>query len=62
MLITVLAGALAFVVWLVMTDAPIVRLVVRLYRDNAFLKETVTAWGWAAPLVFIGIQALQVVN
>jgi uncharacterized membrane protein YdjX (TVP38/TMEM64 family) len=61
MLVTVLAGALAFVVWLVMTDAPIVRLVVRLYRDNAFLKETVTSWGWAAPLVFIVIQALQVV-
>jgi uncharacterized membrane protein YdjX (TVP38/TMEM64 family) len=60
-LITVLAGALALVVWLVVSDAPIVWLVVRLYRDNAFLKDTVAAWGWAAPLVFIAIQAIQVV-
>ena len=41
---------------------PIVRLVIRLYRDNAFLRETVTSWGWAAPIVFIMIQALQVMR
>jgi uncharacterized membrane protein YdjX (TVP38/TMEM64 family) len=60
-LISALAGALLLVVWLVVTDSPIVQLVVRLYRDNAYLKETVASWGWAAPLVFIVIQALQVV-
>jgi uncharacterized membrane protein YdjX (TVP38/TMEM64 family) len=59
--VVVLASLLGLVVWLVVTDAPIVHLVVRLYRDNAFLKETVASWGWAAPLIFISIQAFQVV-
>lgn len=49
------------VVWLVVTDSPILRLVVRLYHDKYFLRDTVSAWGWMAPLVFIGIQALQVI-
>lgn len=56
-----LAAALVLVVWLVVTDAPIVKTVVRLYKDKYFLKETVRAWGWMAPLVFVGIQAMQVV-
>jgi uncharacterized membrane protein YdjX (TVP38/TMEM64 family) len=56
-----LAVALTTVVWLVVTDAPIVRLTVRLYRDKRFMRETVAAWGLLAPLVFIGIQALQVI-
>jgi uncharacterized membrane protein YdjX (TVP38/TMEM64 family) len=51
-------GALA---WLVITGAPIVRFTERLYGDNVFLKETVAAWGWAAPIVFVAIQALQVI-
>jgi uncharacterized membrane protein YdjX (TVP38/TMEM64 family) len=49
------------VVWVVVTDVPMVRFVVRLYRDKMFLKQTVTAWGWLAPVVFVGIQALQVI-
>ena len=57
----VLVAALAGVIWLVMTDAPIVRFVIRLYRDKHFLKDTVAAWGWMAPLVFVTIQALQVI-
>jgi uncharacterized membrane protein YdjX (TVP38/TMEM64 family) len=57
----VLAGALILVVWLVVTDAPVVRYVIRLYSDKHFLKQTVRSWGWMAPLVFIGIQALQVI-
>ena len=57
----VLAGALVFVVSLVVTDSPVVRFVVRLYQDKYFLRDTVASWGWAAPLVFIGIQALQVI-
>jgi uncharacterized membrane protein YdjX (TVP38/TMEM64 family) len=56
-----LAILLGLLVWLVVTDAPIVRFVVRLYRDKQFLKETVASWGWMAPIVFVGIQALQVV-
>ena len=60
-LTAVLFVLLFIVVWLVATDAPMIRFVVRLYRDKYFLKETVAAWGWMAPLVFIGIQALQVI-
>jgi uncharacterized membrane protein YdjX (TVP38/TMEM64 family) len=56
-----LAGALVLVVWLVVTDAPIIRFTIRLYQDKYFLRDTVSAWGWAAPLVFMAIQALQVI-
>lgn len=57
----VLAGLLIFVVWLVVTDSPVVPFLVRLYRDKHFLKTTVEAWGLAAPLIFVAIQALQVI-
>jgi uncharacterized membrane protein YdjX (TVP38/TMEM64 family) len=56
-----LAAGLMIVIWLVMTDAPVVRFIVRLYRDKYFLRDTVASWGWMAPLVFIAIQALQVI-
>jgi uncharacterized membrane protein YdjX (TVP38/TMEM64 family) len=56
-----LAAALIFVLWLVVTDSPAIRIFVRLYRDKHFMRESVAAWGWMAPLVFIGIQAMQVV-
>src|SRR5256885_11161057 len=57
----VLLAVLAIVIWLVAADAPIVRFVVRLYQDKKFLKETVRSWGLMAPLVFIAIQAIQVI-
>jgi uncharacterized membrane protein YdjX (TVP38/TMEM64 family) len=57
----ILAAALALVIWLVVMDAPVVRFVIRLYRDKYFLRDTVAAWGWMAPVVFIAIQALQVI-
>lgn len=57
----VLAILLGLVVWLVVTDAPIVGFLVRLYRDKHFMREAVAAWGWLAPLVFIGMQAMQVI-
>jgi len=57
----VLFVLLLLFVWLVVMDAHIIRFVVRLYRDKHFLKDTVAAWGWMAPLVFIAIQALQVI-
>src|SRR2546425_6632765 len=57
----ILFTLLAVVVWLVVVDAPIVRFVIRLYRDKKFLKDTVRSWGWMAPIVFIAIQALQVI-
>ncbi|MBI1737541.1 MAG: TVP38/TMEM64 family protein [Candidatus Rokubacteria bacterium] len=60
-LAAILGVALGLVIWLVVIDAPVIRFVLRLYRDKQFLKETVAAWGWLAPLVFIAIQALQVI-
>jgi uncharacterized membrane protein YdjX (TVP38/TMEM64 family) len=57
----VLLALLAIVIWLVAADAAIIRFVVRLYQDKKFLKETVRSWGWMAPLVFIAIQAIQVI-
>src|SRR5204863_8457283 len=56
-----LAICLMVVIWLVVTDAAVVRYLVRLYQDKHFLKETVRAWGVGAPLVFIAILALQVI-
>ncbi len=58
---TVLLLLLAIVIWLVAADAAIIRFTVRLYQDKKFLKETVRSWGWMAPLVFIAIQAIQVI-
>lgn len=57
----VLAALLMLVIWLVWHDAPLLRFLVRLYRDKSFLGETVASWGWMAPVVFIAIQALQVI-
>lgn len=57
----VLLALLAIVIWFVAADAPSVRFLVRLYQDKKFLKDTVNSWGWMAPLVFIGIQAMQVI-
>jgi len=57
----ILFGLLVVVLWLVVTESPVVDWVVRLYRDKKLLKETVRSWGWMAPLVFIAIQALQVI-
>jgi uncharacterized membrane protein YdjX (TVP38/TMEM64 family) len=60
-IVAVLAGSLSLVIWLVVIDAPIVAFTVRLYRDKYFLRDTVAAWGWMAPVIFIAIQALQVI-
>src|SRR5205823_3032419 len=49
------------VIGLVVTDAPFIHWLIRLYNDKVFLKETVHSWGYMAPLVFIAIQALQVI-
>ena len=47
--------------WLVWTDAPIYQFLVRLYVDKLFLKRTLREWGVLAPVIFIALQALQVV-
>lgn len=56
-----LAVMLGIIIWLVFTEAPVVRMIVRLYQDKYFLRDSVAAWGLMAPLVFIGIQAMQVI-
>jgi uncharacterized membrane protein YdjX (TVP38/TMEM64 family) len=59
------AGVLAVIagvcIGLVLADAPAYRLVARLYRDKVFLRETLQQWGILAPVLFIVLQALQVV-
>jgi uncharacterized membrane protein YdjX (TVP38/TMEM64 family) len=57
----VLAAAMALVIWLVAAESPFLQWLVRLYEDKHLLKQTVRSWGWMAPLVFIAIQALQVI-
>jgi uncharacterized membrane protein YdjX (TVP38/TMEM64 family) len=52
---------LGYCAWLVWTDAPLYRFVVRLYVDKHFLKQTLRDWGVLAPVVFIALQALQVI-
>jgi uncharacterized membrane protein YdjX (TVP38/TMEM64 family) len=54
----VLVGGCA---WLVLADPPVYRFVVRLYQDKHFLKRTLRDWGMLAPLLFIVLQAMQVV-
>jgi len=44
-----------------MSDAPAYQLVTRLYADRRFLKHMLREWGVLAPVVFIGLQALQVI-
>ena len=47
--------------WLVLTDASAYQFLVRLYVDKRFLKHTLREWGVLAPVIFIGLQALQVI-
>ena len=44
-----------------MSEAPAYQLVTRLYADRRFLKHMLREWGVLAPVVFIGLQALQVI-
>jgi uncharacterized membrane protein YdjX (TVP38/TMEM64 family) len=48
-------------VWLVWTNAPTYQFLVRLYVDKHFLKRTLREWGVLAPVIFMALQALQVV-
>ena len=57
----VAAALVAYGVWLVWSDAPAYQFLVRLYVDKRFLKHTLREWGVLAPVIFIGLQALQVI-
>ena len=61
--IAIVASALiiGYGAWLVWTDAPFYQFLVRLYADKVFLKRTLREWGMLAPVIFIVLQALQVV-
>ena len=54
-------GLVGYCTWLVLTDAPAYQFFVRLYLDKRFLKQTLREWGVLAPVIFIGLQALQVI-
>jgi uncharacterized membrane protein YdjX (TVP38/TMEM64 family) len=60
-LAVVTAALIAYGVWLVYTDSPAYRFLVRLYVDKKFLKQTLKQWGLLAPVLFMVLQALQVV-
>lgn len=47
--------------WLVWSDSAVYRWLFRLYTDHEFTRAMVERWGVFAPLVFIVIQALQVI-
>jgi uncharacterized membrane protein YdjX (TVP38/TMEM64 family) len=51
----------AYAAWLVWTDAPAYRFAYRLFHDHQYMKDKLVEWGAAAPIIFIVIQALQVV-
>ncbi len=57
----IIAALVAACGWLVLTDAPAYQFLVRLYVDKRFLKHTLREWGVLAPVIFIGLQALQVI-
>jgi uncharacterized membrane protein YdjX (TVP38/TMEM64 family) len=56
-----IALALGYCGWLVYTDAPVYRFLVKLYVDKQFLKHTLREWGVLAPVIFMALQALQVI-
>jgi uncharacterized membrane protein YdjX (TVP38/TMEM64 family) len=61
-IVLLLVGLLtAYVIYLVEIGAPSWLFVRHLYQDKVFLKATVESWGYMGPLLFILIQALQVI-
>lgn len=55
------AVLVAFTIWRVFLGSPAYLFVLHLYKDPVYLQETLRSWGWLAPVVFIVIQALQVI-
>src|SRR3989304_1442258 len=51
----------AFAAYLVLADSAAWRFILRVWLDKAFLKETVQGWGYMGPVVFVVVQALQVI-
>ncbi len=57
----IIATLVAACSWLIVTNAPAYQFLVRLYVDKRFLKHTLREWGVLAPVIFMGLQALQVI-
>ena len=57
----IVAALIGYGVWLVWTDAPAYQFLARLYLDKEFLKHTLGEWDILAPVIFMGLQALQVI-
>jgi uncharacterized membrane protein YdjX (TVP38/TMEM64 family) len=57
---TLLVGIVAAGLWIKFSDSAEVHALLRLYTDPAALRAHLQKWGGLAPLVFIAIQALQV--
>jgi uncharacterized membrane protein YdjX (TVP38/TMEM64 family) len=55
------AVLVAVTVWVILSDHWMYRYFVRLYEDREFLRTFVERLGFLGPLVFIALQALQVV-
>src|SRR5437773_7627640 len=51
------ALALGLCAWLIVTDAPAYRFVVRVYEDKQLMHAMLDRWGVLAPVVFIAIQS-----
>jgi len=59
--IFMLLAVVSVSLWIGLADTPAVHFLRRLYTDHNFLRRELDAWGIWAPLVFIAIQALQVI-
>ncbi|MFQ5828637.1 MAG: TVP38/TMEM64 family protein [Candidatus Methylomirabilia bacterium] len=57
----ILGVLVAFGIYEIVTEAPIYRFFYGLATDRAFVQETLGASRWDAPLIFVSIQALQVI-
>ena len=57
----VVGAACTYFLWPTVTHTVSYQLLLRLYEDKHFLKQTLRNWGALAPLFFIFIQALQVI-
>ncbi len=55
------AAIIGYCAWLVWTNAPAYQFFVRLYVDKHFLKQTLNDLGILAPVIFMLLQALQVI-
>ena len=54
-------GFVGVSLWIGLGDSPAVRSLLRLYADPDVLRGELLRWGVLAPVVFVGVQALQVV-